>query len=231
MNPLDFNYKKLRVAQDLNKRTLEAIGMKLLKKDENGIFKIPDEATIAKYINDLASEKKIKHYILKGEYEDIVLFDNDEVISELNIIEVERQRIELNKSKVTEIVKIQCYDKPVTYNDNVPFEISRIDNLYKIPETLFNSGTCIYFLCHDNKVVYVGQAENIHSRLVEHHKAKYFDAVFYIRVSANRMSKVESSLIAYLQPKYNKTALKLDNQKQSIAQSVLCESVKIQNTL
>lgn len=214
MNYIEFDYKKLRTAQDLPRKTLELIGMKLLKKGEDGVFKMPDTTTIASYLNRLAVKRKIKHYVLKGEYEDIYLFCSEEIKEELNIMEVQAQ-------KTTEIIKIQCYDKKVSHNDTVPIEISKIQELFKLPESLFNSGTCIYFLCEDGKVVYIGQAENVHSRLMGHIRTKVFDSVFYLRVQANKMSKIESSLISYLKPEYNQTGLSESNQKRSMAESIL----------
>jgi hypothetical protein len=214
MNPIDFNYKKLRMAQDLTKKTLETIGMRLLKKNESGVFEMPDENTIAAYINGLAERREIKHYRLKGEHEEIFLFDNDEIISDLDIIEVEAK-------KSPDIIKIQCYDEKITQNDEIPIEISKIDELFKLPKTLFNSGTCIYFLCRENKVVYVGQAENVHQRLVDHMRTKSFDSVFYLRVPAHKMNKIESALISYLKPEYNKTSLNGNNKTESLAESVL----------
>ena len=147
MPQVDYNYKKLRTAQDLNKRTLEAIGMKLLQKSKDGIFEMPDDSIIASYINSLAEKREIKHYRLKGEHDEIYLFDNDEIISDLEIIEVEAK-------KSPEVIKIQCYDEKVTVDDEIPLEISRIDSLFRLPKTLFNSGSCIYFLCKNEKSVY-----------------------------------------------------------------------------
>lgn len=214
MNPIEFNYKKLRMAQDLNKKTLEAIGMKLLRKSEDGIFIIPDDFTISKYINNLAEKREIKHYRLNGEYETIYLFDNDEIISDLDIMQVEAK-------KIPDVIKIQCYDEKITVSDDIPIEISKIDSLFKLPKTLFNSGSCIYFLCKNEKVVYIGQAENVHQRLVEHMRTKEFDAVFYLRVPAHKMTKIESALISYLKPLYNKTSLNSGNKDISLAESIL----------
>ena len=214
MNPIEFNYKKLRMAQDLNKKTLEAIGMKLLKKNKDGVFVMPDDSKIAGYINNLAEKREIKHYRLKGEYEEIYLFDNDEIISDLDIMQVEAK-------KVPDVIKIQCYDENVTASDEIPIEISKIDSLFKLPKSLFNSGSCIYFLCKNDKVVYVGQAENVHQRLVEHMRTKVFDAVFYLRVPAHKMNKIESALISYLKPEYNKSGLNSGNKESSLAESIL----------
>jgi len=214
MTPIEFNYKKLRMAQDLNKKTLEAIGMKLLQKNKDGIFVMPNDSIIAGYINSLAEKRELKHYRLKGEYEEIYLFDNEEIMSDLEIMEIETK-------KSPDVIKIQCYDEKVNYNDNIPIEISRIDSLFKLPKSLFNSGSCIYFLCKDEKVVYIGQAENVHQRLVEHMKVKEFDSVFYLRVPAHKMNKIETALISYLKPKYNRTSLNSGNKDASLAESIL----------
>lgn len=214
MNHIEFNYKKLKTAQDLNKKTLEAIGMKLLKKNDKGLFVMPNEEFIAKYINDLAEKRLIKHYRLKGEYEEIYLFDVDEILTDLQIVEI-------NAIKNPDVIKIQCYDEKVDFNDSVPIEISKIESLFKLPKTLFNSGSCIYFLCHNEKVVYVGQAENVHHRLIEHMKTKEFDSVFYLKIPYHKMNKIENALISYLKPKYNKTSFNVGNKDYSIAESIL----------
>jgi predicted GIY-YIG superfamily endonuclease len=214
MNTVEFNYKKLRLAQDLNKKTLEAIGMKLMQKNKDGIFVMPDDSVILSYINNLAEKREIKHYRLQGEYEEIFLFDNDEIISDLNIMEIEAK-------KIPEIIPIQCYDEPITKDDEIPIEISRIHSLFKLPKTLFNSGSCIYFLCREEKVVYVGQAENVHHRLIQHIKTKEFDSVYYLRVPYHKMNIIESSLIAYLKPEYNVTGKKTRIKENLIAESIL----------
>ena len=214
MKPIEFNYRKLRTAQDLNKTTLGAVGMRLLKKNNDGVFEMPPENEIAAYINNLAEKREINHYVLRGEYENIYLFDNEEVISALDIMEVEAK-------KTPDVIPIQIQDERTTESDSIPFEISKIDSLFKLPKSLFNSGTCIYFLCRDEKVVYVGQAENVHQRLVEHIKTKLFDSVFYLRVPVNKMNKVEHALISHLKPEYNKTLLKETNKSVLLAESIL----------
>jgi hypothetical protein len=211
---IEFNYKKLRIAQDLNKTTLQSIGMRLLKKNNDGVFVMPPDIEIAAYINNLAEKRQIKHYVLRGEYQNIYLFDPEEIMTSLDIMEVESR-------KAPFVIPIQIQDERTTETDNIPFEISKIDCLFKLPKTLFNSGTCIYFLCREGKVVYVGQSENVHSRLVEHIKTKHFDNVFYLRVPANKMNKVEHALISYLKPEYNKTSIKQTNKSISLAESIL----------
>lgn len=214
MNPIEFNYKKLRIAQELSKKTIETIGIKLLKKNEDGVFIMPTDSVIWAYINDLAEKRKIKHYRLNGEFGEIYLFDNEEIISDIDISFVE-------SIKIPDLIKIQIYDEKVTSDDNIPIEISWIDSLFKLPKSLFNSGSCIYFLCRKEKVVYVGQAENVHQRLVEHYRNKMFDSVFYLRVPANKMNKIEHALIAELNPEYNRTNSKHTTKSKSLATSIL----------
>lgn len=214
MNPIEFKYKKLRIAQDLNKTTLQAIGMKLLKQNKDGVFEMPEDSVIASYINGLAEKMEIKHYRLSGAFQEIYLFDSEEIVSELDIMEVQAR-------KTPDVIKIQCYDESVDTSDNVPIEISRIDSLFKLPKSLFNSGSCIYFLCKNEVVVYVGQAENVHQRLVEHMRVKEFDSVFYLRVPAHKMNKIETALISYLKPIYNKSGLNSGNKDISLAESIL----------
>jgi GIY-YIG catalytic domain. len=124
---------------------------------------------------------------------------------------------------IPDIIKVQCYDVKVSDEDKLPIEISNIKELFKIPSSLYNSGTCIYFLCNKNQVVYVGQSENVHQRLLQHIKDKEFDSVFYLRVPANKMDKYEKSLIIHLKPKYNKTFAKMNVKNSSLAESILNE--------
>tara|TARA_R100001530_G_scaffold77590_1_gene54316 strand:+ start:73 stop:732 length:660 start_codon:yes stop_codon:yes gene_type:complete len=208
------NYKKLRLAQDLSNRTLENLSVSLMKISVDNVYHIPPKAEIVAYLNKLAKDKKINHYILKGVHEEVILFDPEDVINTANIFKVEAE-------KITEVVKIQCHNSKPKYSNDIPIEISMIKDLYYVPDTVLQSGTCIYFLCNYGKVVYVGKAENIHSRLIEHSKNKAFDSVYYIRVSANRMDKVETALIAQLQPKYNQNGMKQSNQKRAIAEPIL----------
>lgn len=208
------DYRKLRLAEDLGASVLNQVSYFLIEFDNAGKRTSPTHLETAEYLNRLAFKGEIRHYRLRGEHGEIILFNKDEIFEDLDVCAVEMK-------KSPNVIKIQCYDEKVTHKDNVPIEISRIEELFKLPETLFNSGTCVYFLCRENKVVYVGQAQNVHSRLVEHMRDKVFDAVFYIRVPAQRMNKIESALIGYLNPEYNKTALSTNNSKISLAKSIL----------
>jgi hypothetical protein len=64
---------------------------------------------------------------------------------------------------------------------------------------------CVYFLCLEGEVVYVGQSKNIHSRIRTHARdnVKVFDEVFTLAVPEEECLHVESHFIVRLQPKYN----------------------------
>lgn len=211
---LDFDYKKLRLAQDLPKNVIDKVALFLLKDSVDGTYIEPGINEISAYLNGLAKRNRVRHYRLKGEHTDVYLFNGSEVLGDLEITESEPHIM-------PKVIRVQCFDDRVSYEDEIPLEISTIPELYKIPYTTFNSGTSIYFLCQSGKVVYVGQAENVHSRVIEHRKDKKFDSIFYIRVAANRLNKVETSLISYLQPEYNVRIGKITNEKETMAKSIL----------
>jgi hypothetical protein len=61
----------------------------------------------------------------------------------------------------------------------------------------------VYFLCHEGKVVYVGQSVNVFSRIGAHIGDKAFDSAFFVRVPKSELDYVEGALIRTLEPKYN----------------------------
>lgn len=61
----------------------------------------------------------------------------------------------------------------------------------------------VYFLCHDNRVVYVGQSVNVLGRVGAHIGEKTFDRIYFARVPMSDLDYVEGCLIAQLRPKYN----------------------------
>ena len=65
------------------------------------------------------------------------------------------------------------------------------------------NGPCIYFLCKEDRIVYIGQSIYLGSRLSEHITNKNFDRVFYMNVKKEDLSRVESELIEYYEPEYN----------------------------
>lgn len=90
--------------------------------------------------------------------------------------------------------------------DTVPQELAMIANSL-IPICLQSSETAgmsgVYFLCHEKKVVYVGQSKNVFGRVGAHLGNKTFDCVWFVRVPQSDLDYVEGELIHVLKPKYN----------------------------
>lgn len=61
----------------------------------------------------------------------------------------------------------------------------------------------IYFLLHQDEVVYVGQSVDLANRAETHKKDKQFDRVLFIEVSLGSMNSIERHFIRRLMPKYN----------------------------
>jgi hypothetical protein len=64
----------------------------------------------------------------------------------------------------------------------------------------------VYFLCHNDEVVYIGQSVNVFSRVGSHAGQKTFSYAFFVPVAKSDLTFVELSLIQALKPKYNKTS-------------------------
>lgn len=84
----------------------------------------------------------------------------------------------------------------------IPEALKDIVNLTPV-EIGYPSG--VYFLCQDEKVVYVGQSVNPSSRIPHHYKDKKFNRVFLLPVPEKRLLEVEYRYIRQFEPLYNKT--------------------------
>ena len=71
------------------------------------------------------------------------------------------------------------------------------------------SGPCIYFLCREGRIVYIGQSVCLAQRVSQHVSCKNFDRVFYFNVPADDLTRVESELINYYDPELNRTCVKM----------------------
>lgn len=212
--PIEVRYSKLRLAQDLNKSTLDMAGLQIAMRSDSGVFVRPTHADVVAHLNSLAEREEIDHYVLDGEHGRVFLFDPETVLSNLKCFEVEAIRR-------IDTLPVFIYNEPVGKDDDVPIEISGIKDLFRLPTQAFQSGPCVYFLCHEGRVVYVGQAMNVSVRVADHMNDKLFDQVCYIRVPVNKLLTVEAALIAHLKPVYNKTALNTNSAKEVLALSIL----------
>ena len=84
----------------------------------------------------------------------------------------------------------------------IPDSLKDIVNLTPM-EIGYPSG--VYFLCQDEKVVYVGQSANPSARIPHHYKDKKFNRVYLIPVPEKRLLEVEHRYIREFLPLYNKT--------------------------
>ncbi len=84
-----------------------------------------------------------------------------------------------------------------------PTALQHIASLQEIPKYGYQPG--VYFLCSNNRVVYVGQSTAPSNRIESHRQQKgdVFDRVFLIPVPKSELNEVESAFIDLLQPSLN----------------------------
>lgn len=85
---------------------------------------------------------------------------------------------------------------PMTYNELVKNPKSKKMKL------VLHCG--IYFLIDKKTVVYVGQSNNIMSR-ISGHSVKKYTSIIYIECDKEELDKLETDYIIAFNPKYNKT--------------------------
>jgi len=91
--------------------------------------------------------------------------------------------------------------------------VSLLDN----PEVKQLSSFCgIYFLIHNDDIVYIGQSIDIPNRIRQHKGHYPFDTVKYIEVNKNKLNKIEKEYILQYTPKYNKTYLHKNGNSKSL---------------
>lgn len=101
-------------------------------------------------------------------------------------------------------------DKYLPYKEshNLPHELKGVSNdVYNLPLAYIDSPSGVYFLYHEEELVYIGKATNVSGRIVNHlrEKLKDFNKVYFIRVDLESLNRVERDLIRKFKPKYNKT--------------------------
>jgi hypothetical protein len=98
----------------------------------------------------------------------------------------------------------KCHKKDV-----IPFSLSKLKDLCKLPISSIVTPPGIYFLCLEGEIMYIGQAVNVASRVLTHiaDKLKYFDEVYFLQVQPERLSEIESTLIKFYRPRLNITGV------------------------
>jgi hypothetical protein len=91
--------------------------------------------------------------------------------------------------------------------DKVPPELSMVKPLYKLPMANLNTPPGVYFLCNEGKIIYIGKAVNVGSRLLEHKRnpEKVFDIVFFISCHLDQLLRIECACIKFFKPLLNIT--------------------------
>lgn len=148
---------------------------------------------------ELAASGLVPHYDVDG----AVMFGPGETKEWINHnLVVRRAGRHIGNSIVT-VVDVMA---PSKKRDSIPLELSAIAGML-IPLGVQSAESVgipgVYFLCHNAKVVYVGQSVNVMGRVGAHIGNKTFDAVWFIRVPQSDLNFVEGELIRTLKPKYN----------------------------
>lgn len=86
--------------------------------------------------------------------------------------------------------------------------IDEISNPRLVP--IINPLACVYLLVQSKEIVYVGQTTNLPARIARHIDAldKEFDSIYMIEWHDKDIVYLESLLIRFARPKYNKTLSK-----------------------
>ena len=63
----------------------------------------------------------------------------------------------------------------------------------------------IYFLFRNEKIVYVGQSEDIFKRVHNHLNSKIFDSWNFIEFQSEDLNEIEANYILLYKPEYNKS--------------------------
>jgi hypothetical protein len=148
---------------------------------------------------ELAESGLAPHYTVDGQ----VMFGPGETKEWVNHNLISRRPGKHIGNGIVTIVNVSSQEKRP---DAIPVELAAITEML-IPLSIQSVESIgvpgVYFLCHQQKVVYVGQSVNVFQRVGAHIGVKSFDSVWFIRVPPTDLDFVEGELIRTLQPKYN----------------------------
>jgi len=93
----------------------------------------------------------------------------------------------------------------------------KVDSLLDNPSIKKLSSFCgIYFLIHNDDIVYIGQSIDIPNRIRQHRGHYPFDKVHYLEVNKNELTRIEKEYILKYTPRYNKTYLDKNKDTKSL---------------
>ena len=153
-------------------------------------------------LEELAESQLIPHYVIEGK----ILFKFTEATNWIyNNLCLHYKGRHVGNSIATIINVVS----PALKDIKVPTELKAIANLLiplAIESVVSPAIIGVYFLCHESKVVYVGQSSRgVNQRIGEHFGNKTFDFAFFVRIPKSDLNFVEGELIRTLKPKYNWT--------------------------
>jgi transcription initiation factor TFIIIB Brf1 subunit/transcription initiation factor TFIIB len=138
------------------------------------------------------------------------------ILSELNFkSQIEKKIIKIieetlspdTRSEIVKIIKKHSRPQIIYVNEASPIP-PQLEPFGVREHFMAASGPCIYFLCREERIVYIGQSICLSQRISQHVPYKNFDRVFYFNVPAEELTKVESELINYYDPELNRTCVK-----------------------
>lgn len=94
-----------------------------------------------------------------------------------------------------------------------PVELNQIPDLHHLFISQLAAPPGIYFLYKGVDIKYVGKANNVVTRVLQHHGVKDFDRVYFLPCPLDHLSNVESVFIRYLNPPLNRSIPKNLKQK------------------
>lgn len=153
-------------------------------------------------IIELAKKQEIPHYILINPLtkEEVFCFLPSEVNEWFRSFIYERPAISpvhLN------FINYDSNEYKLGPADLIPQSLAVIKQLKKIPLATFETPPGIYFLCKDQEIVYIGQAQCVASRVLAHKTQKDYDSIFFIHCHINQLCPTEKALIRFFKPKLN----------------------------
>lgn len=185
------------------------IDIQKFKKVEDLKGKIREFLSVGEII-ELANRGDCPHYVVTNPLsgEESIWFVASEVNSWFERAYVRVQSGYYDKEKFS----FFYFDK-AEFNANKsvpPNELSGIKELYTIPKNEFIAPPCIYFLCKEKKIQYIGQSVTLRSRIKQHIDDgwKDFDEVFFMLCPVARLTELEGLLIKRYKPPLNSVGLK-----------------------
>lgn len=146
-----------------------------------------------KRILELAAAGYMPHYKIDGVYKFQLQAVKNWVANNL--------MVKCDGRYMPDIIRV-VIPSPKAPREGLPTALKNVPHLQQIPSLGYQPG--VYFLCHGDAVVYVGQSVNPGVRIAAHANDRFnkktFDRVFLLPVPESELNDVEAAFIHYLRP-------------------------------